>query len=105
MRKINFCLDLIGLGSGRTSALGRTLAFAGSAELGANLISFVVFQRTGMGLLFSDPYFCKYVKNGLALDFQFSGKIVDSNLTHPPSISSELSAKSSFQPHGFSSKF
>jgi hypothetical protein len=105
MREINLGLDFVRIRASRTRSLAGGLGFAGSAELGADLVSFVVFQRTGVGLLLSDPDLCKHVKNGLALDFQFSGQIVDSNLAHPPSISSELSAKSSFQPHGFSFKF
>jgi len=36
----------------------------------------------------------------LAFDFQLSGQIVNSNLTHPPLCPSGLSAKSSYQPHG-----
>src|SRR5271167_1856988 len=53
-----------------------------------------------MGLLFCDAHFGQRVQNGLALDFQLSGQIVDSNLTHPPFLFSGLSAKSSYQPHG-----
>jgi hypothetical protein len=37
-----------------------------------------------MGFLFSDTNFRQNVKDGLALDFQLSRQIVDSNLTHPP---------------------
>ena len=34
-------------------------------------------------LLLGDPNFIKSVENGFALDFQFPGEIVNSNLTHP----------------------
>jgi hypothetical protein len=37
-----------------------------------------------MRLLFRDADFRQRVKNRLALDFQLSGQIVDSNLAHPP---------------------
>jgi hypothetical protein len=36
-----------------------------------------------MGLLLGDPDFQQHVENRLALDFQLSGQIVDSNLAHP----------------------
>jgi len=36
-----------------------------------------------MGLLLGDADFRQYIENGLALDFQFSGEIVDSNFAHP----------------------
>jgi hypothetical protein len=36
-----------------------------------------------MRLLFGHSDERKRVENGLALNFQFSGEIVDSNLTHP----------------------
>jgi hypothetical protein len=36
-----------------------------------------------MGLLLGDPDFKQHIENRLALDFQFSGQIVDSNLAHP----------------------
>jgi hypothetical protein len=39
-----------------------------------------------MGFLFRDPNLWEHVKNGFALDFQFSGQIVDSNLAHPPFV-------------------
>jgi hypothetical protein len=48
-----------------------------------NLNGFVIFNGTGMGLLLGDPDFSKHVEDRLALDFQFPGQIVDSNLAHP----------------------
>jgi hypothetical protein len=57
----------------------------GSAiEMNANLFRLVIFQRTGMGLAFSQAEFRQYVKNLSALDFHLAREIVDSNLTHPP---------------------
>ena len=46
-------------------------------------LRFMLFQRTGVCLLLRHSHQRKRVENGFALDFQFSGKIVDSNLTHP----------------------
>ena len=40
-----------------------------------------------MRLLFRDSHLWKRVKNFFALNFQFPGQIVDSNL-HPPLVSS-----------------
>ena len=44
-----------------------------------------------MGFLLSDADFRKRIENCFAFYFQLSGQIVDSNLTHPPLFSSELS--------------
>src|ERR1700691_4547643 len=49
----------------------------------AHFNGFVIFNGTGMGLLLGDPDFKQHVENRLALDFQFSGQIVNSNLAHP----------------------
>jgi hypothetical protein len=49
-------------------------------------LRFVVFQRTGVRLLLRDAHRDQSVKNFLALDFQLTGQIVDSNLTHPLSL-------------------
>jgi len=57
----------------------------------AQLFRFVLFERTGMRLLLCNSDLWKYIENCFALDFQFSSQIVDSNLAHPPSISSGLS--------------
>jgi hypothetical protein len=54
-----------------------------SAQFRAYLLCLVLFQRTGMGLFLGDSDFRKHIENGLALDFQLSCQIVDSNLTHP----------------------
>ena len=45
------------------------------------------FDGTGMRLLLGDANLWQRVENFLALDFQFPGQIVNSNL-HPPLISS-----------------
>lgn len=91
MGKIDLGLDFVGVTAAGTRGFAGGLSVDRSAKLGAYLFGFMLFQRTGVGLLLSDPNLGKYVKNGLALDFEFSGQIVDSNLAHPPSISSELS--------------
>src|SRR5450755_2279774 len=52
----------------------------------AHQIRFVVFQRTGVRFLLRDTHRGQRVKNFLALDFQLTGQIVDSNLTHPLSF-------------------
>jgi len=45
-----------------------------------------------MRLLLGDPQLWKDVGDRLALDFQLSRQIVDSNLTHPLLFASELSS-------------
>ena len=56
--------------------------------MGTHLLSFMVFQRTGVRLFFGDAHFRKYVENRFAFYFQLPGQIVDSNLTHPLFLSS-----------------
>ncbi len=54
-----------------------------ASNMSPDLVCFVVLDRTGMRLLLSHSDKRKRVENGLALDFQFSREIVNSNLTHP----------------------
>jgi hypothetical protein len=67
------------------------MTLARSAEMGANFLGFVVFERTGMRLLLGDTDFGQHIENRFAFDFQLPGQIIDSNLTHPPLCSSALS--------------
>jgi hypothetical protein len=91
MRKINLGLDLVSCRAAGTRCLGSSVAFCRAAtQLCTDLLRFVLFQRTGMGLFLGDPDFRKHIENGLALDFQLPCQIVDSNLTHPPFCSSAL---------------
>jgi hypothetical protein len=83
VRKVNFRLDFFFAArrarrafSGRSGTLCR-------AQVYAYFLCFVFFQGTGVRLLLSHADQGKRVENGFALDFQFSGKIVDANLTHP----------------------
>ena len=98
MREVYLGLDFIAVGSSRPGGPAGTLCRTGSAEAGTHLIRFMVFERTGMALLLGDSNFGKYIENGLALDFQLSCQIVDSNLAHPPFRPPDCSAKSSYQP-------
>ena len=52
----------------------------------ADQFRFVFFQRTGVRLLLGNAHRGQHVKNLLALDFQLTGQIIDSNL-HPLSFS------------------
>src|ERR1700732_4326536 len=102
MGEVNLGLDFIAVGPSRPGGPAGTLCRTGSAEAGTHLIRFMVFERTGMALLLGDSNFGKYIENRLALDFQLSCQIVDSNLAHPPFRPPDCSAKSSYQPHGVS---
>ena len=53
-------------------------------ELRANLVSLVVFDRTGVSLALTQAEFPEHVKNLTALDFHLPREIVNSNLAHPP---------------------
>jgi hypothetical protein len=91
VREVDLGLNFVAIRTYRTRRFTRRGRFTAAVEVGPHFVSFVVFQGTRMGLFLGDSNLWKYIKNGLALDFQFSGQIVDSNLAHPPSFSSELS--------------
>jgi hypothetical protein len=57
--------------------------FRRPTEVGSHFFSFVFFERAGVSLLLGDSGKREHIQNGFALNFQFSCKIVDSNLTHP----------------------
>jgi hypothetical protein len=78
----------------------RGVCFGSAAEVYADLLCFVLFERTGMRFLLGHSNERQHVENGLALNFQFSGEIVDSNLTHPAFLVPRVMPKSSSQPHG-----
>ena len=83
MRQVDLRLNLVAFAASARLG-GRGLGFGTGAEMSAHLLGFVFLDRTRVGLLFCDSDFNQDVKNRLALDFQFPGQIVDSNLTHPP---------------------
>ena len=86
----------------RTGSTGGGLRGVAGAEAGADFFRFIVFERTGMALLLGDSNFRKHIENRFTFNFQLPCQIVDSNLAHPPFRPPDCSAKSSYQPHGFS---
>jgi len=83
VRQINLGLDFFFAARGtRRRPAGRSGSI-GIAEVDTDLLRFVLFQRTGVRLFLGYPDQRKRVKDSLAFDFHFAGKIVDSNLTHP----------------------
>jgi hypothetical protein len=89
--EIDFRLNLVAINAAGTRLLRRTLHFAGGAQISAHLLRFVLFNGTGVRLLLSDADFRKCVENRFAFDFQLPSQIVNSNLAHPPFLSSGLS--------------
>jgi len=84
VRQVNLGLDFLFTAKrARRSPPGRRLCFRSAAEMGSHLFRFVFFQRAGVRFLLSHSHLREHVENGFALNFQLSGKIVDSNLTHP----------------------
>jgi hypothetical protein len=59
--------------------------------MGPHLLCFMVFERAGVSLFLGDAYRRQHVQDGFAFNFQFPCQIVDSNLTHSPSCSSDRS--------------
>ncbi len=83
VRQIDFGFDFFFAAAGAGTGFARLRRAFRRADIHSNLFRFVLFQRTGVRLLFSHSDQRKRIKNRLTLDFQLSGKIVNSNLTHP----------------------
>jgi hypothetical protein len=74
LRKVDLSLDFVAFGAAGTRRLCRAWRLTRScAEMRPHFDGLVIFNRTGMRLLFGDPDFCKHVENRLAFDFQLSG--------------------------------
>ena len=87
MREVDLGLNLVfAASSPRGLRRTRRRRFGSAAEMFPHQFRFVIFQGTGVRLLLRDAHRGQHVKNFLALDFQLTGQIVDSNLTHPPSF-------------------
>src|SRR5208282_1604466 len=72
---------------GTRSGSRRTRRCIGAAaEMFPHQVRFVIFQGTGVRFFLRDTHRGQSVENFLALDFQLTGQIVDSNLTHPLSF-------------------
>jgi hypothetical protein len=83
MGQINLRLDFL-FAARRVSWPGQVRrGFRRPTEVGSHFFSFVFFERAGVSLLLGDSGKREHIQNGFALNFQFSCKIVDSNLTHP----------------------
>jgi len=86
IRQVNLGFDFLFAASG-TRSLRRTWRCLGAAaQMFPHQFRFVVFQGTGVRLLLRHANRGQNVKNFLALDFQLTGQIIDSNLTHPLSF-------------------
>jgi hypothetical protein len=83
IRKVNLGLDFFFAAGCPCRLRGRRLRLCGSMEVGPHLFRLVLFERTGVRLLLRHSDQLQRVENGFALDFQFPGEIVDSNLAHP----------------------
>jgi len=94
MRQVNLGLDLIRFARGTRRTAGRARLIR-RPEVSPQFLRFVILHGTGMRLLLGDPNFGQHIEDRLALDLEFSGQIVDSNLTHPPFPGTHLLPKSS----------
>jgi hypothetical protein len=85
--EVNLCLDAI---IARRTARGLCRTWRGvgtAAKMFTHQIRFVIFERAGMRFLFRYTDRGQNIKNFPALDFQFTGQIVNSNLAHPLIVS------------------
>jgi len=83
VRQVNLGFDFVSFPTGARPGR-RGLGLGGGAEMRAHLFCFVLLDRTRVRLLLCNSDCDQDIKNRLALDFQFPGQIVNSNLTHPP---------------------
>jgi hypothetical protein len=87
VRQVDLGLEFIFAVNGRPGwSCGSRTSFSVGTETLAHQFGFVLFQRTGMRLLLRNADLGQDVKNGLALDLQLTGQIIDSNL-HPLFVS------------------
>jgi hypothetical protein len=87
MREVDLGLDLFfAVSRAGVSLRGIRRSFGTAAKMFPHQVRFVIFQRTGVRFLLRDAHRGQRVKNFLTLDFQLTGQIVDSNLTHPLSF-------------------
>jgi hypothetical protein len=83
MRQVDLGLDLVFDMSGTRRLRRCRPCLRMSAQMLADQFRLVLLQRAGVRFLLGNTHHWQNVKNRLALDFQFPGQIVDSNLTHP----------------------
>jgi hypothetical protein len=84
--EVDLRLDAIALA--RRGPGTRAVALSLFLEMGTHFFRFVGFERAGMRLLGGDAGHNQGIQNRLALYFQLSCQIVNSNLAHPPLHSS-----------------
>jgi hypothetical protein len=86
MREVDLGFDFFFAVTNGARSFGRTRSGLAGAKTFANQFRLMFFQRTGMRFLLRNAHLRQHVKNFLALDFQLTGQIIDSNL-HPLSFS------------------
>jgi hypothetical protein len=86
IRQVDLGLDSFVAVAGTRSLRRTRRSLGASAEMLPHQFRFVIFQRTGVRFLLRNTHRGQNVKNFLALDFQLTGQIIDSNLTHPLSF-------------------
>jgi hypothetical protein len=85
--EVDLGLDLFfAVNRARSSPRRTRRRFGAAAEMLPHQVRFVIFQRAGVRFFLRDAHRGQHIKNFPALDFQLTGQIVDSNLTHPPSF-------------------
>jgi hypothetical protein len=102
VRQVNLGADLISTSTSVPRLFSGSRLGVGHKVL-PDFLRLINFDGTGMGLLFSDADGGKQIQDFLALDFQLSGEVVNSNLLlHPPCISPKFPLGLHSQPHRFS---
>ncbi len=90
MGKVNLSFDFVAFDAAGTGTPRGSMRFTAGPKMRPYLLRFVLFKRAGMRLLLGHSHFREHIENRFAFDFQLPCQVVNSNLTHPPFISSEL---------------
>jgi hypothetical protein len=85
--EVNLGLDAVIAGRTARGLCCTRRGIGAAAKMLTHQIRFVIFKRTGMRFLFRYTNRGQDIKNFPALDFQFTGQVVNSNLTHPLIVS------------------
>ena len=83
-RRLNLCLDRGGLSRSFVVALVVEGVGPGAyyAEVSANQVRLVFFQRTGVGLLFGDAHLGEQVEYALRLYLELSRQLINPDFAH-----------------------
>lgn len=73
VRKIDLGSNFVAVVATGALCPGRAHGVTGLVEVSPHFVGFMIFKRTGMGLLLGDAHLSQDIENGFAFDFQLPG--------------------------------